>query len=270
MKTNYENARMLDMIFENRNKSYGAYALRNNYNSRISQALLITFSSIILLCFGKFLSDKLKSNHTTLSGPIVTLDPIPEVHLDEELKVEPPKEQTPPQAQARNTIRDPEMNVVANNQIVDSMPTNDQMRDADPGLTTNLNENNIGVDDGKGTQQTFTEPPHVTEPEAVRDWAEVPPEFPGGEKALMSFLQRKTNYPDMERDLQIEGKALVRFVVNGDGSVSNISVLKTASPGFGKEGMRVVGIMPKFKPGLQQGKPVRVQYILPFQFKLAN
>ena len=94
------------------------------------------------------------------------------------------------------------------------------------------------------------------------------PEFPGGEQALMSFLQRKTVYPDRERDLEIEGKAYVKFVVNEDGSICNVSVAKTESSGFGKEAVRVVGLMPKFKPGTQQGKAVRVQYVLPFHFKL--
>ncbi len=270
MKTNYQNAGMLDMIFENRNKSYGAYALRNNYNSRISQALLITFSSVVLLCFGKLLSDKLKNSPQSLTEPVVTLDPIPEVHLEDEVKIE-PEPQKPPQAQAINTMQNTEMHVTVDNHVMDSVPTNEQMQDIDPGLTTNLNTGNtIGVTDGQGTQPTFEVALSTPAPEPVRDWAEVMPEFPGGEKALMKFLQSKTVYPDRERDLEIEGKALIKFVVNEDGSISNVSVAKTESSGFGKEGVRVASMLPKFKPGMQQGRTVRVQYVLPFHFKLSH
>lgn len=270
MKTNYQNASMLDMIFENRNKSYGAYALRNNYSNRVSQALLITFSSIVLLCFGKFLSDKLKGNPKTFSVGGGVFDPINEIHLDDqEIKVEPPKPAEPPQAQASNTIRNTEMHVTANNQLMDSVPTNEQLRDAESGLTTNTNNNTIGIDGGTGTEATFTvEQPHVEAPSVVHTWVEKMPEFPGGEEALMRFLQSKTVYPDRERDLEIEGKALIKFVVNEDGSISNVSVAKTESAGFGKEGIRVANMLPKFKPGIQQGKAVRVQYVLPFHFKL--
>src|SRR4051812_11934247 len=116
MKTNYENTRMLDMIFENRNKSYGAYALRSNYNSRIAKALFITFSSIILLCFGKFVSDKMKGTYTQQAGPFVIAEPIPAVHFEKpQLKIEPPKPpQQPQQAQAIATQRNTEMHVTTN------------------------------------------------------------------------------------------------------------------------------------------------------------
>ncbi len=272
MKTNYQNASMLDMIFENRNKSYGAYALRNNYSSRVSQALLITFSSIVLLCFGKFLSDKLKGNPKTFSVGGGVFDPINEIHLEEQdIKVEPPKPTEPPQAQAANTMRNTEMHVTANNQLMDSVPTNEQLRDVESGVTTNINNNTIGIDGGTGTEATFTvEPPHLEASSVVHTWVEVMPEFPGGEEALMRFLQSKTVYPDRERDLEIEGKALIKFVVNENGSISNVSVAKTESAGFGKEGIRVANMLPKFKPGIQQGKAVRVQYVLPFHFKLSR
>jgi protein TonB len=268
MKTDYENATMLDMIFENRNKSYGAYALRNTHSNRMAQAILIMISSIFLLGFGKFVSDKLKGSSNQLSGPIVVLHVLPEIHLeDKDIKVEPPKP-TPPKAQAINTIRNTELNVVANNQLVDSMPTNDQLHDAEAGLATNINPNTIGATDGHGTEATFEVAAPAVELNKIYDRTEVMPEFPGGEQALMSFLQRKTVYPDRERDLEIEGKAYVKFVVNEDGTISNVSVAKTESSGFGKEAVRVVGLMPKFKPGTQQGKAVRVQYVLPFHFKL--
>src|SRR5687767_6560722 len=89
MKTNYQNASMLDMIFEQRNKAYGAYALRNDYNRRVSMALLITISSIFLLGLGKFLLDKMQTPKRNAVEHIVIVEPIPEINLKEEKEIKP-------------------------------------------------------------------------------------------------------------------------------------------------------------------------------------
>jgi protein TonB len=270
MKTNYENTRMLDMIFENRNKSYGAYALRSTSNSRTSKALLITFTSILLLGFGKLVSDKMKGNYTMKSGPIVIAEPIPEVHFEKpEIKIDPPKPQVE-QPQAIAAERNTEMHVTTNEQASDSVPTVEQLRNVESGISTNLNGNTRGATDGQGAAETFevAQATPVSNQPLIR--SEIMPEFPGGDEALLRFLHAKTIYPDYERDIDIEGKALVRFVVNEDGTISNATVIKKDSPGFAKEALRVVAMMPKFKPGIQQGKAVKVQFVLPFQFKLAH
>ncbi len=269
MKTNYQNTGMLDMIFENRNKTYGAYALRSDYNQRISRALIITTSMVFVLCFGKLLSDKFKSNATqlvdittiaTLSDPIILDKPA--------IKIEPPV-QKPPVAKGVSTIANPEMKVTADNHFQDSVPTHEQLQDLESGLTTNITDNSIGVTDGHGTEETFNKEPAAPPViEKVFTYVEKMPEFPGGESALMDFVRNNTVYPNREHDLDIEGKALLKFVVNEDGSIANIAVMKTDSRGFGEEGKRVVALMPKFKPGMQAGKPVKVQFVLPFQFKM--
>jgi protein TonB len=94
------------------------------------------------------------------------------------------------------------------------------------------------------------------------------PEFPGGEGALFKFIQSNIQYPPMERDNDIQGRVIVGFVVNEDGSVSDVSVKKGVSAGLDKEAIRVVKLLPKFKPGKQQGKAVKVAYVLPIMFKL--
>jgi len=272
MKTNYQNTRMLDMIFEHRNKTYGAYALRNNYNSRISQSLFIMLSAVVFICFAKYLSDKMRNNHHSIieHETIIGLTDIT-LPAEPEPVIEKPQPKTPPQAQGVNTVRDPEINVVANNNLQDSLPTNEEKSTAEAGLTTNTTGNNIGITDGRGTEPTFTtDPPAPVVTDKVLDIAEVMPKFPGGDEKLFEFLRKKTSFPERESDLGMEGKALVRFVVNEDGSISNVKVLKTDSPGFGKEAVRVVSLMPHFIPGSQQGKPVKVQFVLPFQFRLGS
>lgn len=272
MKTNYENTGMLDMVFENRNKTYGAYALRSDYNQRISRALIVSTSVVFLLCFGKLLSDKLKNNATRMAGPVTILDPIDEVHFEKQkIEVLPPAPK-PPVAKGLQTIANPEMHVTDNNQAQDSMPTNEQMRDMESGLTTNLNGNTgIGVTDGHGPEAVYAEAVHEAPVEpTIHTIVEEMPEFPGGEKAMMKFLIDNTEYPRMERDNDMNGKVLLRFVVNEDGSISQVTSLRETTKGFANEAKRVVALMPKFKPGRQQGRAVKVQFILPMQFTLGR
>ena len=94
------------------------------------------------------------------------------------------------------------------------------------------------------------------------------PDFPGGTAKLAEYLQKNIKYPQMARESGIQGRVFVNFVVEPDGSVSNVKVLRSLGGGCDEEAMRVVKSMPKWKPGKQRGKPVRVSYILPVNFKL--
>ncbi len=101
------------------------------------------------------------------------------------------------------------------------------------------------------------------------DMCEKMPEFPGGTVALMNFLALNTKYPADAREEKAEGRAIIKFVVNADGSVSNISVAKsTGNESLDKEAMRVVSLMPKWKPGTQDGKNVNVRFAVPIAFRL--
>jgi len=100
--------------------------------------------------------------------------------------------------------------------------------------------------------------------------AEQLPEYPGGEDALLKFIQRNINYPKFERENDIQGRVVVGFIVGEDGSLSDISVKKGVSKGIDEEAVRVVKLMPKFKPGKDKGEPVRSAFILPIMFKLSD
>ncbi|MCW3128124.1 MAG: Outer rane transport energization protein TonB [Bacteroidetes bacterium] len=99
---------------------------------------------------------------------------------------------------------------------------------------------------------------------------EVMPQYPGGEEAMMRFIQTNIMYPNMERENDIQGRVVVGFVVNEDGSLSDISIKKSVSKGLDAEALRVVRLMPNFKPGKQQGKAVKVTFMLPVTFALSN
>ena len=94
------------------------------------------------------------------------------------------------------------------------------------------------------------------------------PEYPGGLSKLTDYLTKNIKYPQMARESGIQGRVFVNFVVEPDGSVSNINVMRSLGGGCDEEAVRVVKNMPKWKPGKQRGKPVRVSYILPIVFKL--
>lgn len=104
----------------------------------------------------------------------------------------------------------------------------------------------------------------------VFSFVEKMPEYPGGLSALLKFFQDNVVYPKADKDLGIEGKVLVRFVITADGSVANIAIAKSVSFGLDSEALRVVGLLPKFTPGTQQGKAVSVYYNLPFNFTLTD
>ena len=94
------------------------------------------------------------------------------------------------------------------------------------------------------------------------------PEFPGGLDSLRAFIQRNLRYPEEAKRNKIEGKVFISFIIEADGSVSNIKVLRDIGSGCGAEAVRVVKMMPKWKPGKQRGKAVRTQFNLPIQFVL--
>ena len=95
-----------------------------------------------------------------------------------------------------------------------------------------------------------------------------PPSFPGGERELLKYLAENIKYPPLARENNIQGSVALSFVIQKDGSVSDVSVLKDIGGGCGKEAVRVVNGMPKWSPGEANGHPVKVRYTLPVRFKL--
>ena len=106
------------------------------------------------------------------------------------------------------------------------------------------------------------------EPDEIFLVVEDQPEFPGGTAALMEYLRKNIKYPAICRENNIQGKVIVTFVVNKDGSIVDIEVIKSVNPSLDKEAIRVISQMPNWKPGAQRGKPVRVKYSVPVNFRL--
>ena len=108
-------------------------------------------------------------------------------------------------------------------------------------------------------------------PDKIHQVVEVQPEFPGGMKEMMKFIQNSLKYPEAAKAAGVEGKAFVQFVVKADGSISDVEIMRSSgNESLDAEALRVVKAMPKWSPGTQGGKPVNVQYTLPVQFKLSD
>lgn len=265
---------MLDMVFEHRNKAYGAYVLRRDYNKSLKQAIFSILSVVTVFCFGNFIRENMKGStgfqkkhdiiaNTTDVGKITP--PAQKVKP----RIHPPP---PPQhAAAIPTIANTERRVVTDNHVTrDSIPAIRQLENAESGTTTNATATaTIGSTDGTGHDKVF-EVAREVQPAAptIYNWTEEMPEFPGGEKALMSFIASHIEYPQMERDNDIQGRVTAQFTVNEDGTVSDIQILKGPSQGLNREATRVIKMFPTFRPGRQQGRAVKVRFNLPLVFRL--
>jgi outer membrane transport energization protein TonB (TC 2.C.1.1.1) len=118
--------------------------------------------------------------------------------------------------------------------------------------------------------QEFTVSPASSPDDQVPfETVEVMPQFPGGNEALMFFLSKNMKYPQDAAKNKIEGRALVSFIVEADGSISSVKMVKEVYPSIDAEAVRVVKSMPKWIPGRQKGKAVRVRFVLPLNFKLS-
>ena len=107
------------------------------------------------------------------------------------------------------------------------------------------------------------------EPKGVFDVVEQMPEFPGGAVEMMKFLNENVKYPEAASKAGTQGRVIVQFIVEADGSITNVKVLKNVSDEIDAEAVRVINAMPKWKPGSQSGKPVRVKYTIPVTFRLS-
>lgn len=110
----------------------------------------------------------------------------------------------------------------------------------------------------------------TSDTDAVFSFAEIMPSFPGGQAAFMDYLSKNTKYPKEEQNARIQGTVYISFVVEKDGSITNVRAMKevAGAPGFTTEAIRVISAMPKWTPGEMNGKKVRVRYTQPIKFAL--
>jgi len=263
------NPEWLELVFDNRNKEYGAYDLRQHYARNMVMAMALTFSGIALL-FGVgmiFHISPHQDNQRTIDvvHP-VTIAPPPAEAIK---KPDPPAPAKPLKAQ-------PATPPVAITRDVPPIVVDDS-KAQDPPKNSELN-GAIGLVTSKGAPTTNAPveappgPPAAPDPDKVYTPAgiDVMPMPVGGEAAWMKFLSRNLRYPQAAQEDGVSGRVYMSFIVEKDGSLSNISVERAAGHGFDEEAARVLKLAKAWKPGMQNGQAVRVKYIIPINFQFTD
>lgn len=252
-----------DIIFEKRNKEYGAYVNRTNYSKHVIIALGITILALgVLLGAPKlaalFASDD-KDDDKNLKTMTVNLDQPPPITPNQP---PPPDVRIPPPVKTIIKFLPPK---VTEKEVVEEeeMPTIEEIK-----------ENETGAVEVVGTGDVvFEEPVQEVADEGddkVFYAVEQQAEFPGGIAAMMKFLNKNIKYPPSARRMGVEGKVFVKFIVDKEGGISNIEVMKGMNADLDKEAVRVIKLMPPWKPGKQNGRAVKSQFVLPVYFKLSS
>ncbi|MCC7244321.1 MAG: TonB family protein [Saprospiraceae bacterium] len=266
---------MLDIIFSNRNKAYGAYQLRRDYPKYLGRAfvfgLLLIGVALALPTIMKVVSS-LKPEEKPIDV-VAELGPPPDIDPNNPPPPPPPPPPTPPPP-TRSTVKF----------VPPVIKKDEEVQEEDPPANDELIEKkeDIGTEDKKGNDEVaptveenpseleVVEQPKI-EPEKTYELFDIqkPPSFPGGEKELFKYLSENIKYPALARENNLQGRVTLTFVVNKDGRISDVTILKDpVGGGCGKEAVRVVGEMPRWVPGEANGNPVKVRYTLPVMFRL--
>lgn len=248
------------VVFEGRNTEYGAYELRQNYNKRV----MIIIGGVLLFAFALFGLKKI------LDRP--DIEEVQEVVKVEQIDLTPPppiEEQPPPPPPP------PPPPMVEMVKFTPPVIKDDAVEEEPQKLQEEVKETNVGIKDQEGEKDVpvvpveETGPAEVAAPEIFTVVEEMP-EFPGGAVEMMKYIQKNIQYPAMAREAGISGKCFLKFVVNGDGAISDVQILKGVAgcPDCDREAMRVVKSMPKWKAGKQNGRSVPVYFNLPINFTI--
>lgn len=250
-----------DLVFEGRNKAYGAYDLRQRYNIRVTfiVAGMVLFS-VALFALKKIIDTQPAEQEvlTATENIVVDLTPPPP---EEELPPPPPPPPPPP--------------MVEMVKFVPPVIKDDAVEEEPQKLQEEVKDVNVGTKDQEGDKDIVAPPAENTGPGEVTQEiftiVEEMPEPPGGITGFYKFIQTHMQYPAMAREAGISGKAFLKFVIEADGSIGDVQVIKGVAgcPDCDKEAIRVIKSYPeKWKPGKQNGRPARVFYNLPIAFKI--
>lgn len=267
--TEYKNVDWDDIIFENLNKSYGAYELRKVINKHTLRGILIALGVFLFIVLStqfhifSFLTSSKQDKEVNLQMTDVELPPPPPP-----IATPPPPPPPPP---VRPTIKFVEMIAKKDEEVAEEQPVTKQEEIKNTEVSTETqkgDENAKQIIEEPKPGAGPVEPEQPKEPE-IFDRAEVMPTFPGGPTELVKFLYKNIKYPSLARENGLEGKVIVKFYVDVDGTVREPVVLKDGvGGGCAEEAVRVCKSMPKWSPGSQRGKNVKVYYTLPVTFKL--
>lgn len=264
-----------DLVFEGRNQSYGAYKLRKGTAKRNVWALIIVGLAAALLYLGLQLQKMAEANKKVENTQAVELAKLntekkeAKVEKKEIIKQEPEKvvEQVKSSVKFTAPIIKKDSEVKEEDEIkLDEV----QKSDKAVGAFTVEGNDEVGGAVLKAKEEIAApEPPkHVVEETKIFTVVEQMPMYPGGNAALMGYLRDNIKYPTVAAENGVQGRVVVGFVVERDGSITDVNILRGVDPSLDREAMRVVKSMPRWNPGKQNGSAVRVKYQVPVSFRL--
>jgi protein TonB len=269
-----------DLIFEGRNKQYGAYKLRTQTGKRNLKAI-ITIAILAALCIVLFY---IKAGYDAYQAAHAKNENVTELStLNQPKKKEAKVERKVQVEEKKEVVKEVKSSIKFTAPVIKKdaeVKPEEEMKTQDQIMQTNTA---IGALDVKGnsdqgeilkvTQRVETEPVKTEAPKPevenkVFDVVEQMPSFPGGQSALMQYLQSNVKYPVVAQENGVQGRVVVSFVVERDGSITDVQVVRSVDPSLDREAQRVVRSMPKWIPGKQNGQAVRVKYNVPVSFRL--
>jgi len=262
----------LSLVFEGRNKEYGAYVQREESSDRHLKAMaVITIIALGLIFLPKIIKSP-SPVKTDIYGPgDVTLTKVNTEKLpeDNQLKqiVVPPPPALKSTVQFTSPVITPDDKIDERELIRTQQDLTETKADISVVTIEGVPGGTVDIVDVKDNQLIVGEKKSES---SIPDHVEVMPEFPGGQAALMKWLHDNIIYPAIAQEQNIQGRVSLRFVVKPDGSVADVEVVKGLDPSCDKEALRVLKKMPKWIPGRQNGNAVSVYYSLPVVFKLQN
>jgi protein TonB len=248
-----------DLIFENRNRDYGAYQLRKKYTRVLTAGILIASALVSLLVIVPFTLTGRSDN--VVSGDMIYI-PVRMESLD------PPDERiiVPPAPPPPGSVRVQEIVKYVPPVVVDTILTTDEkIATTDDLIVQTTREESDAV--GFGTDETALSGQDGIETDEPFFLVEVMPSFKGGDiNKFRDWVQKRTNYPQAAIEAGIRGKVYLTFIIEPDGSVSNVTVLRGVAPIIDNEAVKSIQASPRWSPGLQRGQPVRVRYSMWLNF----
>ncbi len=265
---------LTELIFMNRNKDYGAYTLRNSYKRNLTIALLICiFIFSASISFPLFLkesfTDKLGPKINTAGSVPIDLQNPGDIKDENEIAK---LNETLTKSFDVKTIQFMVPRVVPEETFIEeiSFPTIDEIKGKVISTETR-DGNNTAENLLPGENETEYQPIKTNETIQEQEafiFVEEMPSYPGGTDELLSFISNNIMYPEIARRAGVEGKVYISFVVETDGSITNMNIVKGIGAGCNEEAIKVIKLAGNWMPGRQNGKAVRVRMTIPFSFRL--
>jgi protein TonB len=261
----------LDLIFEGKNTSYGAYVLREESSNRHLKALIIVLVvGAALIFLPGFIKGLIPESAVEKGDELLA---ITDVTLTD-IKQEVPEEnvirsvvEVPPPPLLKKSIQYTIPEIAPDEEVADEdlMATQQELTDTKAAISVATVD---GVEEGGVDIADLEDHKLVVQSEVIEpfSYVEIMPKFGNGDRDLLEWVNKHINYPTIARERGIQGSVYVRFVVNPDGTVSNVQVQRPLDANLDKEAIRVISSMPKWEPGKQNGVAVPVYFSLPVRF----